>query len=154
MGRRRDVRNQERWTIVTQRQAGMMVFRIARRMQISVQTVSRVRRQFQENGETNKRDRPGRRRKTTARNDRVLKRLCTGNRFQSVATINHLWNEHTGMRTSIKTTHRRLHAMGYYNHISLRRKPMISVMNRTHRIRWYTIVRTWTPQPMVVDCFL
>ncbi len=115
MGRRRDVRNEERWTIVMLRQAGMMVSRIATRMQISVHTVSRDWRLFQETGETTKRERPGRRRKTTARNDRILKRLSTENKFQSVATINHLWNERTGMRTLIKTTRRRLHAMGYYN---------------------------------------
>ncbi len=128
---------------MTLRQAGMMASLITTRMHILGWTVSRVWKLFQETDETNKRDTPGCMRKTTARNECILKRLCTGKKFQSVATINHLWNEHTGMHTSIKITRQRMHAMGYYNRIA-RRKLMISVVNRTRRIRWCTIVRTWT----------
>ncbi len=138
MGKRRDVRNEERWTIVTLRQAGLKVSRIADRLQIPVRTVSRVWRKFQETGNTRKRQRSGWMRKTTARNDRSLRRLCTRQKFESVFVINSEWNRLTGIRTSTKTTMRRLHSMGYYSRVA-RRKPMIS---RVNRIRAGTMVYT------------
>lgn len=142
MGRRRDLTNNQRSTMVTMRQAGVKLWRIAETLHISVRTVSRVLQQHQEHGHARKKVRPGRRPKTTGRDDRALRRLAHQQRFQSLMQLNRSWNNQTGIHTSTKTTGRRLHSMGIFSRYA-RRKPLKSRENRIRRVRWCTRVTIW-----------
>jgi transposase len=85
MGRGRDVdlTAMQRRTVISTRQAGVTANRIAMQMNISRRTVSRVWRKFIQTGSCARRARSGRPKKTTLREDRMLKRVVQQQRFLS-----------------------------------------------------------------------
>ena len=142
MGSRADLTDRERGVISRLRQRGMKPGRIALRMNICRRTVSRVWKRFQETGSGKRKTRSGRRKKTTARCDRVLRRLALEHRFSSIGRINALWNENIGVETCPRTSKRRLNKMNMHSRIA-RRKPLTGVVNRPKRVRWCTRIRLW-----------
>ena len=142
MGSRADLTDRERGVISRLRQRGMKPERIALRMNFCRRTVSRVWKRFQETGSGKRKTRSGRRKKTTARCDRVLRRLALEHRFSSIGRIHALWNENIGVETSPRTSKRRLNKMNMHSRIA-RRKPLIGVENRLKRVRWCTRIRLW-----------
>lgn len=145
MGRRADVTNAQRQTIINMRQAGVTVTRIALQLNFSRWTVSRICRRFNQTGSAAKKLKTGRTPKTTPRDDRILRRMAMANQFQSLGRLNATWSQQIQIQTSMKTARRRLSHFGLHSRIA-RRKPLISLVNRQRRLRWCTRVRGWTTE--------
>lgn len=145
MGRGRDLTAEQRRTMISMRQAGVTVNRIAIQMNISRRTVSRVWRRFIQTGSCARRARSGRPKKTTLREDRMLKRVVQQQRFMSLGTVNRVWNDRIGKVVSQSTARRRIHSGSLYSRVA-RRKPLIGPNNRRARIRWCTRVTQWNTE--------
>lgn len=145
MGKRKDVNREKIVAIITLLKTGLFSYReIARKENVSHQTVIRLARRMDEDAEErcNKRQNCRRRRKTTPRTDRRIVQKACINRF---ATLRQLYHDlqQEGIMISPRTLRRRL----YENHIKSRRprkKPKLSAKMRTSRLNWARVHRNYT----------
>ena len=96
--------------------AGHRQVDIAQEMSRSQSTVSRVIGQDQVS--KNVKSKGGRRRTTSAADDRCFQRLAAKNRFSSVRSLTKKWQGSMGILISNATTYRRLKSLGFQSRIS------------------------------------
>ena len=135
MGRGRDMNAEQRRTLISMRNAGVAVNRVALQMNIMqpkdcFQGLAEVHgewqscwvwRRFMENG--------SRAEKVIFWEDRMLKRVVQQHRVQSLKAINRMWNERISNVISLSTSRRRIRRQSLYNRVA-RRKPLIGANNR------------------------
>lgn len=90
---------------------------------------------FKERGSINVRGRSGRPPKTTAREDRIMVRLCLRNRFETAAGIARKMRSSHGVRVSRFTVSRRLVKVGLKARVPVA-KPLISKKNQKARLQF------------------
>ncbi|KAI2652322.1 Transposable element Tcb2 transposase [Labeo rohita] len=88
------------------------------------------------------REKCGRKRCTTNRENRSLERLVKQNRFKNLGELHKEWTE-AGVKASRATTHRRVKEFGYSCRIPLV-KPLLNHRQRQRRLTWAKEKKKWT----------
>ncbi|KAI2645915.1 Transposable element Tcb1 transposase [Labeo rohita] len=84
----------------------------------------------------------GRKRCTTRRGDRTLRKIVEKDRFQTLGDLRKQWTE-SGVETSRATVYRRVQEMGYRCRIP-QVKPLLNQKQRQKRLTWATEKQHWT----------
>ncbi len=88
------------------------------------------------------REKCGRKRCTTNRENRSLMRIVKQNRFKNLGELHKEWTE-AGVKASRATTHRRVKEFGYSCRIPLV-KPLLNHRQRQRRLTWAKEKKNWT----------
>lgn len=143
---RREVSPKKRSEIITLVKEGYSVRKISDKVHVPKSTVSDIKRRWNDNpsgcGSPIKK-RTGRPRKTNARLDRNIVRLCEANRFSSARTIRFSLGD-LGSNISDRTVSRRLRSAGFYARRPAR-KPFVNAFQRRRRVMF---AQKYSQKPM------
>lgn len=121
--------------VVTLRGTGMKQVAIARVYHITQGEVSKILKRHAESGTPTPRPRPGRPRKTTRRQDRLLIRSCLQGRTKTTSSLRTEWQNAIGVPVSRELVNKRLLRAGYRARRPLR-KPLLRPVHRQRRLQW------------------
>ena len=141
MGRKSDISKDVKTAILHLKDVGLTQNEIAEEVNCSQSTVSRICRQ--NSNIQSQRDRCGRNKKTTARDDRRLKKLVTEDRSLSTRLLARHWSTKNSNQLSQSTVVRRLRAMGYKSRIPAC-KPLLNRIQKANRLQWAKAKAHWT----------
>ncbi|KAI4884765.1 hypothetical protein NFI96_025159 [Prochilodus magdalenae] len=85
--------------------------------------------------------------KTSARDNKQLRKIAVSNRFKSTSELTDLWNKQTGADVSRSTTYRRLRELGFKSRVPAV-KPMLNKKQMEKRLKWAKEHGEWTAE----DC--
>lgn len=108
---------------------------IARHFNISQGQVSKILKRQAEMGVPTPRPRPGRHRKTTRRQDRLLTRLCIQGRRKTASMLRTEWQNAINIPVSVELVKKRLIAADYKARRPLR-KPLLRQHHQQRRLQW------------------
>lgn len=131
--------------IVALSKEGFSSREIANRVGFNQSTVVRLLQKYQRTGDVARKRGRGRKRVTTAAEDRYLIRLCIRNRRASSSDLKRAWQEGSGITSSARTVRRRLLAAGLAARRP-RRKPLLSKTMRAARLKWAKAHCKWTAE--------
>ncbi|CAM4550490.1 unnamed protein product [Leuciscus chuanchicus] len=123
--------------IDTLKQEGKTQKEISERIGCSQSAVSR-----HLSGKSVGRKKCGKKRCTTRRGDRTMRKIVEKDRFQTLGDLRKQWTE-SGVETSRATVHRRVQEMGYRCRIP-QVKPLLNQKQRQKRLNWATEKQHWT----------
>ena len=121
--------------IVGMRQAGSSQKDIAQVFRITQGSVSKILKRHRETGLTTPRPRSGRPKKTTARHDRYLLRLCRNSRTKPSSQLRADWIRFTNVPVTTRLVNYRLLNAGYLARRPVR-KPLLQRRHRQARFVW------------------
>ena len=133
--KRHEWSNDIRALVIKHRLAGDSIATVARKAGIAKASAQKIINRFKETGSTDNRPRTGRKRKTTTRDDRLLRRKIISNRKKSAQSVASELNEESSLSISAETVRRRMHESGFKGHVA-RKKPLIDRKNRLKRLKW------------------
>ena len=135
--------------------------KIAKTLGVAKLTVWNILKKKECKGELNTTKRPGRPRKTTVVNDRIIISLVKKNPFTTVGQIKNTLQE-VGVCVSKSTIKRRLH-QSEYRGFTTRCKPLVSLKNRKTRLEFakqhlkkplqFIIILTVTPEVNITETY-
>ena len=128
--------------VVVLRGRGLLQCEIAQILGMSQGAVSKVLKRNRVLGTPVPRPRPGRYRKTTRRDDRLLLRLCRRNRWNNSTQLRQEWVRATGRPVTTSTVRKRLVRAGYRARRPAR-CPALTERHRLHRRQWAQRHRNW-----------
>ncbi|GFX51559.1 transposable element Tcb2 transposase [Trichonephila clavipes] len=132
-----------KWRIIGRLEAGQSITETATCLNISRQTVSKLWKQFQNDGTVVRRPGQGRERMTTASEDRYLALTARRNRKATARQLSSELAAATGAVASRQTIYRRLNEKGLYA-----RKPRVCVLlssqKKRNRFNWCKEHQNWT----------
>ncbi|GFU79519.1 transposable element Tcb2 transposase [Trichonephila clavipes] len=132
-----------KWRIIGRLEAGQSITETATCLNISRQTVSKLWKQFQNDGTVVRRPGQGRKRMTTASEDRYLALTVRRNRKATARQLSSELATATGAVASRQTIYRRLNEKGLYA-----RKPRVCVLlssqKKRDRFNWCKEHQNWT----------
>ncbi|CAI5682907.1 unnamed protein product [Oreochromis niloticus] len=137
MGKTADLTAVQKAIIDTLKQEGKTQKEISERIGCSQSAVSR-----HLSGKSVGRKMCGRKRCTTRRGDRTLRKTVEKDRFQTLGDLRKQWTE-SGVETSRATVYRRVQEMGYRCRIP-QVKPLLNQKQRQKRLTWATEKQHWT----------
>ncbi|CAM4656440.1 unnamed protein product [Leuciscus chuanchicus] len=137
MGKTADLTAVQKAIIDTLKQEGKTQKEISERIGCSQSAVSR-----HLSGKSVGRKKCGKKRCTTRRGDRTLRKIVDKDRFQTLEDLRKQWTE-SGVETSRATVHRRVQEMGYRCRIP-KVKPLLNQKQRQKRLTWATEKQHWT----------
>ena len=111
----------------------------------SISVVWRVVNRYNQEGSLEEKQKSGRPRKTTSREDRDLVRMSLKDRFETAASISRKFKENTGKIISRDTVSRRLNEKGLKSRTAVA-KPVISKKNQRLRLAYATSHVTWNEE--------
>lgn len=124
--------------------AGMPQNRVAQLFGVSLSTIKRLRRRFQETGDVKDRPRSGRPRVTTGQDDLYIRMAALRNRRLNASQLQmRMRARHVNI--SDQTVRNRLHAAGLRARKPAR-KPLLTANHRAHRLQWCRAHRGWNFQ--------
>lgn len=132
----------ERGRIIGLREGGFSYREIAARVQRNSSTVMRVWKQWTEENRTTRKTGSGRRKVTSARDDRHLVRMAVTDRTASSRQLAARWSTATGVLMSASSIRRRLLHRGLCARIPLYRIPL-TANHRRLRLQWADEHRAW-----------
>jgi len=118
-------------------QDGVGIREIARRLQVSPSVITRLRQRYQATGRVEDRPRPGRPKKTTAREDRLITRRAQAVRTSTANRIRRQLRAATNTNVSGQTVRNRLHAAQYHARRPAKRAKLTLAHKRARRA-WCT----------------
>ncbi|KAI4881788.1 hypothetical protein NFI96_011483 [Prochilodus magdalenae] len=84
-------------------------------------------------------------RKTSARDNKQLRKIAVSNRFKSTSELTDLWNKQTGADVSRSTTYRRLRELSFKSRVPAV-KPMLNKKQMEKRLKWAKEHGEWTAE--------
>lgn len=145
MGSGKDVSDDVRIQIINQKRNGVTNGRISLLFNCSVRTVQRIWSRYRNTDRTSRYPRGGGRRCTTAREDRRLIIISRRARFSTLLELRDEWKLFVGHDVSKSTARRRLKAARVFSRVA-KKKPIVCLRNRQHRVRWARRIQNWTVQ--------
>lgn len=124
-------------------QSGKTQQEVAEIISCSKSAVCKLWKKFQESGTVKDRSRHGRPRKTSATQDRHLRRICKENRRCTSKQLNAEWSKQSRTQVCDKTLRNRLHSMGYAFR-KAKVKPFLTKKHRMTRLQWAQQRKDWT----------
>lgn len=116
---------------------------LSRRFNVHRATVINLLRKYRSTGSVDDRQRKGRPRMTSLREDRRLLRISKSNPAAVSGAVRQLWIESGGLPLSKMTVKRRLIAGGLHGQIAVH-KPLLTARHRKRRLEWALQHRHWT----------
>ena len=113
---------------------------VAAKLKINKSTVSRF-----VNGKRSSKNNSGRKKMSSIRQDRVLKRLCLANRQLSSVELAREWEDSTGLSARPRTVRKRLHSFGLVSRRMVN-KPLLTRKHRMARVAWCRMHKDWTEE--------
>ena len=145
MVRRSKVTETLRQQVVQMKAKGMTLSAIAREVGRSKSVISRILHLYNVTNSFKSPKKAGRPRKTNAREDRVMRRMSMGNRFNTAAGIARQFSAVHGKDLSRHTVSRRLRAFGLKAYSAVT-KPLISRKNQKARLAFAEEHVVWTEE--------
>jgi transposase len=108
---------------------------ISRDLNIRQGTVSKILRRHSQRRTVKPKTSSGRPRKTSARDDRILYRICRRNRKKSASVLRQLWQNRINIRLSRATVNRRLFNRGFKACRPVQR-PLLNDLRKQRRLLW------------------
>lgn len=116
-------------------QSGLSQRQVGERFNVSHSVISRLLARFQQTNSVKQRQKSGRPRKTTVRQDRQIVLLAKRNRMSSAVSLNRDVRTATGVRMSVQTVRNRLHASGLHARKPAVRPPL-TADHRNRRLQF------------------
>ncbi|XP_061196656.1 uncharacterized protein LOC133204931 [Saccostrea echinata] len=130
---RRKLSDAERWQAIGMVRTGMTYRRVGEHFNVSHTVIFRLVQRWRRTGGVEEAKRSGRPRKTTEREDRLLKRLAKQSPFDTANTLRSKWN--TQARISRSTVNRRLNKERMRSRRPIKR-PLLSQRHKEARLLW------------------
>lgn len=143
MPKTRELSEIEQAQILVFHSEGLSQVQIAKKMKCSRCAVQTTIKRHDETKQLKSRPGRGRKRKTTAREDRFLKQNALKNRRQTAKELAVAFSSYQDITISAKTVSRRLNEFGIRTR-KARQKPWLSETNRKKGLTWAKKYRTWT----------
>ncbi|KAI4892458.1 hypothetical protein NFI96_000743 [Prochilodus magdalenae] len=140
MGKQRDLPTGIVAQIQALRQQGLTQTKIAEQLGISQSSVYKALKK-----KCSKRTNCSGVRKTSARDNKQLRKIAVSNRFKSTSELTDLWNKQTGADVSRSTTYRRLRELGFKSRVPAV-KPMLNKKQMEKRLKWAKEHGEWTAE--------
>lgn len=118
---------------------------IATKVPCNQSTIVRILKKYETIGKVDDLPRSGRPRKTTVRDDRILKRMCLQNRHLTSPELLSSWKKHADIDVCPSTVRARLHSVGLKGRRA-RKKPLLTDFQRKRRLAWAKQHISWTPE--------
>lgn len=131
-----------KWQIIGMRRCGRTHREIAAQLAVSKTCVTNTIKKFDEEGTVTDKQRSGRPRATSVRDDRQISRISKMNRKASIRAIKREFEDSTQKQVSTMTISRRLREFGMYSYMLLL-KPLLSNKNKQNRKIWCRSKRNW-----------
>jgi len=141
--KRRELSLKERTRAVTLHEEGYSQRDIARKIGASKTAVLHIIQKYRATGTTVNTKGRGRRRLSSARDDRVLVRASLANRRATSLQLKRLWTRETGIQCSSRTVRNRLLERNLRSY-KARKKPFVNNRQRNQRLQWAKDHRNWT----------
>lgn len=132
----------DRVKVVVLHDEGYSSRQIAAKVGCNQSTVLRIIKKKEKTGEIKDKQRTGRPRNSTKRQDRVLKRTCMGNRKLTSPQLLREWQEKCSVHVSSSTVRRRCLQFGLRG-CKARRKPLLTEEQRKKRLAWAKKYAKW-----------
>lgn len=129
--------------IIKRIQEGVSYSSISKQLEVPKSTIGDIWKRFRERGDINRKPGSGRPRKTTPKNDRVLKRLSQKDPRKSAVDLNQEMRTYHGVDVSVSTTKRRLCESQLFGRCPAK-KPMVTLKNRKTRLAFARKYQHWT----------
>jgi transposase len=123
--------------------AGFSVHQLSERFNVCRSTIQRLLAKQRATQSVDDLPRPGRPRRSTARQDRILVRMSAGDPHQVARQLSQRWQIDHGVAASTSTVKRRLFKVGLIGRVA-RRKPLLTNRHRQARLAWAIEHRNWT----------
>jgi len=143
MVKKRELTNEEKLQIVKLYGEELRVSEIVKKTQFKRSTVVNVMKKWKITNTVRNKQRKGRPRCTTTREDRKIVQLATVDRRMTLCDLTKQARNNYQIDASSKTIKRRLHEVGLYGRRA-RKKPMLSRKNIAKRFQWAKEHETWT----------
>ena len=134
---------EQRIQVQTLREEGISINILAERFNVDRRTILRLGQRVRETGRTDDRPREGRPRISSVREDRILRRIATGDPQQVARTLRQRWQQEHNVQASTRTVARRLCEMGLPGRIA-KKKPLLTQQHRRQRLQWARDHQNWT----------
>lgn len=133
----------KRACIVALHEQGLSLREIAARGYGKKSAIGNVLRRYAALGRTSPKKRPGRRKVSSTRADRVLCRLAIQGRLKGSTELLADWHASTGVTASSRTVRRRLFNSGLKSYRPAK-KPLLTAFQRRRRLAYAMAHRNWT----------
>lgn len=138
------LRNDTKCVILALRQENLSVREIAKRINFSYVTVHKFLKKYERSGSIDRKQGTGKRnKKTSEREDRVLKKLSLKNRKATSKELSSTLNENFNIEISDRTVRRRLQGLGLHGRRP-RKKPGLTQKMKSARLAFAKLHRDWT----------
>lgn len=117
---------------------------VARDFGVPPKTADNIYKRYKLSGTVNRANKPGRPRKTTARDDKTIKRLSVADPRKTAVDIASDLRKHYNVNLHATTVARRLNDVGLYGRHAAK-KPLVSAKNRKARLAFARRHRNWGP---------
>ena len=134
---------ESRIRILVLKEEGYSGSQIAARVGCNRRTVTRILQKFKKTGDIRHRKRSGRPRKSTVRQDRVLRRVSLSNRKLTSPELLREWKDACSVNVCTSTVRRRCLSFGLKG-CKARKKPLLTVEQRKKRMAWGKKYGKWT----------
>ena len=143
MAKTRNLTQETRLKIQILSQEGYSCRQIARKCRCSPSAVGYTLQKYRRTNSLEDKPRSGRPRVSSARNDRILIRMCRENRRMTSQELQQQWSNQTGVQCSTRAVRGRLldHGLRSYKAV---KKPLINERQRLARRRWAQAHKNWT----------
>lgn len=145
MPKKRELSEAERGQIVILKKQGVSIHKIARQLNFSRCAVRTTIRRFEETGCFKSKPRSGRKKATTAKQERILVRMSLRNRRLSSKELCSQLSEHHKVKISPRTVRRHLSDVGLKG-CKARRKPYLTTTHKKKRLLWAKKYKNWTSE--------
>ena len=133
----------ERIQVITLREEGWTVQDLMNRFHVARSTIQKLLKKYREEQQIADRARSGRPRRSTAREDRLLRRMSVDNPRLVARGLRQRWNHEYGVEASLTTVRYRLRELGLPGRIA-KRKPQLTAQHRRNRLQWCRQHTNWT----------
>jgi transposase len=136
---------EERVRVVVLSEEGYSSTQIAAKVGCNQSTVSRILQKKKVTGDTKDRPRSGRPRKSSYRQDRVLRRTSLSNRRLTSPQLLREWQDRCGVNVCPSTVRKRCCEFGLRG-CKARKKPLVTAAQRKRRVDWAVKYSKWTKE--------
>lgn len=136
---------EDRVRIICLSDEGYTAREVAKKIGCNHSTVIRLVKKYEEYESVADRPRSGRPRKTSFRQDRILRRLSLSQRHQTSPQLLQQWSSDEGVQVSPRTVRGRLLEFGLRGCKAVK-KPLLTKFQRNRRVQWAKEHRHWTPE--------
>lgn len=145
MAKKKNLSIEQRASVVTLDKENYSGRAIAKKLKVSNCAVQEILKKVKETGSVKDKEKSGRPRSTTPRQDRLLKHLSLNNRRATSRVLKRDFSDATGASVSCRTVRRRLQKSGLRGCVAAK-KPLRTDTHKRKRLNWCLERKNWTEE--------